>query len=94
MTTLGNPASDLALMLPYPRPTRLVGAGVAPDAGLAPGFPSEAEIIARHDARSVSDRSDLCFYLCLAAFKVAAIRRWHARSRGAGRRPTGRSAST
>ncbi|MGW0699017.1 phosphotransferase family protein [Streptomyces sp. NPDC002867] len=73
MATLGDPVTDLALMLLCTRTARLVGAGVVPDAGLAPGFLSEAEIIARYDARSRRDLSDLGFHLGLAAFKLAAI---------------------
>ncbi|MET8967274.1 phosphotransferase family protein [Streptomyces hydrogenans] len=73
MATVGDPLTDLALMLLYTRLARLVGAEVAPDAGLAPGFPTETEIVTRYGARSGRDLGDLGFHLGLAAFKLAAI---------------------
>ncbi|RKT87316.1 Predicted kinase, aminoglycoside phosphotransferase (APT) family [Saccharopolyspora antimicrobica] len=72
MATLGDPLTDLALMVLYARLAGIVGAGVA-DASNAPGFLSEDEFVARYDARSGRDLSDLGFYLGLAAFKLAAI---------------------
>ncbi|MFB7234068.1 phosphotransferase family protein [Streptomyces sp. NPDC056269] len=73
MATVGDPVTDLALMLLYNRLARLVGAEVAPDAGLAPGFLTEAEIVARYAARSARDLGDFGFHLGLAAFKLASI---------------------
>ncbi|MEW5654096.1 phosphotransferase family protein [Streptomyces cinereoruber] len=73
MATVGDPGTDLALMLLYTRLARLVGPEVAPDAGDAPGFLNEAEIIARYAARSGRDLGGIGFHLGLAAFKLAAI---------------------
>ncbi|MFB7715402.1 phosphotransferase family protein [Streptomyces sp. NPDC056105] len=73
MATVGDPVTDLALMLLYTRLARLVGAEIAPDAGLAPGFLTETEIVARYAARSARDLGDLGFHLGLAAFKLTAI---------------------
>ncbi|MDV6013781.1 phosphotransferase family protein [Haloechinothrix sp. LS1_15] len=73
MATLGDPVTDLALMLLYARLAHLVGSEVVADASNAAGFLTESEIIARYDARSDRDLSDLGFYLGLAAFKLAAI---------------------
>ncbi|MEU0404514.1 phosphotransferase family protein [Streptomyces sp. NPDC006197] len=73
MATVGDPVTDLALMLLYTRLARLVGPEIAPDAGDAPGFLSEAEIVARYEARGSRDLGDLGFHLGLAAFKLAAI---------------------
>ncbi|MFD4459522.1 phosphotransferase family protein [Nocardia sp. NPDC058480] len=74
MATLGDPLTDLALMIVYGRLASGTSsnANVA-DASVAPGFLSEAEIIARYTARSDRDMSRFCFYLGLAAFKLAAI---------------------
>ncbi|MFC8822545.1 phosphotransferase family protein [Streptomyces rochei] len=73
MATVGDPITDLALMLLYTRLARLVGPELAPDAGDAPGFLDEPEIIARYAARSGRDLDGLGFHLGLAAFKLAAI---------------------
>ncbi|MGW8354245.1 phosphotransferase family protein [Streptomyces wedmorensis] len=73
MATIGDPVTDLALMLLYIRLARLVGPGIAPDAGDAPGHLTEAEIVDRYEARGGRDLGDLGFHLGLAAFKLAAI---------------------
>lgn len=74
MATLGDPLTDLALMVVYGRLAALPNGKVAvADASLAPGFLAEDEIIARYTARSDRDMSRFGFYLGLAAFKLAAI---------------------
>lgn len=73
MATVGDPVTDLALMLLYTRLARLVGPGIAPDAGDASGFLNESEIITRYAARSGRDLGSLGFHLGLAAFKLATI---------------------
>lgn len=72
MATLGDPLTDLALMLTYHRLAATVGEAVA-DASSAPGFLSEDEIVARYAAGSERDLSRFGWYLGLAAFKLAAI---------------------
>lgn len=72
MATLGDPLTDLALMLTYHRLGASVGEAVT-DAALAPGFLSEDEIVARYAAGSERDLSRFGWYLGLAAFKLAAI---------------------
>jgi len=72
MATLGDPLTDLALMLTYHRLGATVGEAVT-DASTAPGFLSEDEIIARYAAASDRDLSGFGWYLGLAAFKLAAI---------------------
>ncbi|WP_207786127.1 phosphotransferase family protein [Micromonospora globispora] len=72
MATLGDPLTDLALLVLYQRLGRLVGTAVA-DASSAPGFLTEDEILERYAARSTRDLPRLGFYLGLAAFKLAAI---------------------
>lgn len=73
MATLGDPLTDLALMLTYHR----LGSGplgaVVTDAAQAPGFLSEPEIIERYAAGSRRDLSRFGWYRGLAAFKLAAI---------------------
>ncbi|MGW5454340.1 phosphotransferase family protein [Nocardia sp. NPDC003979] len=73
MATLGDPLTDLALMVVYGRLAARAGSAVVADATVAPGFLTEAEIIARYTARSERDMSRFGFYLGLAAFKLAAI---------------------
>lgn len=72
MATLGDPLTDLALMLTYHRLGASIGEAVT-DASLAPGFLSEEEIVARYASGSDRDLSRFGWYLGLAAFKLAAI---------------------
>jgi aminoglycoside phosphotransferase (APT) family kinase protein len=72
MATLGDPLTDLALMLTYHRLGAQIGEAVA-DASAAPGFLSEGEIVARYAAGSDRDLSGFGWYLGLAAYKLAAI---------------------
>lgn len=72
MATLGDPLTDLALMLTYHRLGAAIGEAVT-DASLAPGFLTEDEIVARYAAASDRDLSRFGWYLGLAAFKLAAI---------------------
>jgi aminoglycoside phosphotransferase (APT) family kinase protein len=72
MATLGDPLTDLALMLVY---GRLGSSGIASvsDVSAAPGFLTEDEVVRRYSQGSDRDLSDFGFYLGLAAFKLAAI---------------------
>ncbi|RZU75352.1 aminoglycoside phosphotransferase (APT) family kinase protein [Micromonospora kangleipakensis] len=72
MATLGDPLTDVALLVLYQRLGRLVGVAVA-DASSAPGFLTEDEILERYAARSTRPLPRFGFYLGLAAFKLAAI---------------------
>jgi aminoglycoside phosphotransferase (APT) family kinase protein len=73
MSTLGDPLSDVALMLVYAGLPLTVkdGRGVVPLA--IPGHPSIAEISSRYADRSGRDVSDLHWYIAFAAFKLAVI---------------------
>jgi aminoglycoside phosphotransferase (APT) family kinase protein len=76
MATLGDPLTDLALMLTYHRMAGQLGDGgaaVVADASAAPGFPSEREIIERYARGSDRDLSRFGFYLGLASYKLAVI---------------------
>ena len=72
MATLGDPLSDLALMLIYHRVASISG-DVVTDASLAPGFLDEQDVIARYAEVTGRDLTDLGFHLGLAAYKLAAI---------------------
>jgi len=72
MATLGDPLTDLALLLIYARFAKIMGSSIA-NASEAPGFLSEPEIIARYEAASSRDLAHFGFYLGLAAFKLAVI---------------------
>lgn len=72
MATLGDPLTDLALMLLYHRLAELVGTAVA-DASTAPGFLTETEILEHYGAQSSRDLSNLGWYVGLAAYKLAGI---------------------
>lgn len=72
MATLGDPLSDLALMLVYHR-LGAAGGDLVTDASTAPGFLSEDEVVERYAQGSDRDLSRFGFHLGLAAFKLAAI---------------------
>ncbi|AEV88546.1 acyl-CoA dehydrogenase [Actinoplanes sp. SE50] len=73
MSTLGDPLSDLALMLVYAGRPLLVKDG-KPYAPIdLPGHPSLAEMSARYAERSGRDVGDLHWYVGFAAFKLAVI---------------------
>ena len=73
MATLGDPLTDLALMLVYGRLGELAAGNEVVDVASAPGFLSEAEIVDRYAAASRRDLSRFGFHLGLASFKLAAI---------------------
>jgi aminoglycoside phosphotransferase (APT) family kinase protein len=74
MSTLGDPLSDVALMLVYagmPLQVDADGQAIAPLA--VPGHPTLAELGGRYAERSKRDVSDLHWYVAFAAFKLAVI---------------------
>ncbi|WP_127497986.1 phosphotransferase family protein [Actinoplanes solisilvae] len=70
MSTLGDPLSDLALMLVY-ADLPLDGRPATPLR--VPGHPALSELSARYAERSRRDVSDLHWYVGFAAFKLAVI---------------------
>jgi aminoglycoside phosphotransferase (APT) family kinase protein len=75
MATLGDPLTDLALLLVYDRLARLDLGGqerAVSDASLAPGYPSADEVQQRY-ASAGHDLDDLRFHLGLGFFKLAVI---------------------
>lgn len=73
MATIGDPLTDLALMIVYHRLSEVIGWPTIADAACAPGFLAEPEIIGRYAARSGRDLGPFGFYLGLAAYKLAGI---------------------
>jgi aminoglycoside phosphotransferase (APT) family kinase protein len=70
MATLGDPLTDVGLLIVYQTMERL---GDGPMASAAPGYPAVPEVIAQYAKCSGRDLSDLGFYIALASFKAAVI---------------------
>src|SRR6201995_3241957 len=73
MATLGDPLTDLGLLLAYHALARLDTGYTVADASTAPGYPGDTEIINAYGRRSGRDLSNLGFYLGPAFFKIAVI---------------------
>ncbi|MGH3366017.1 MAG: phosphotransferase family protein [Nocardioidaceae bacterium] len=73
MATLGDPLTDVALLLAYRGLADGPGADAVTDAAAAPGFLSAEQMLTRYGERSDRDLSDIGFYLALAHFKLAVI---------------------
>lgn len=73
MVTLGDPLTDLALMIVYGRLGDTLPNTSVVDAASAPGFLSESEIVERYATHGLRDLSQFGFYIGLASFKLAAI---------------------
>ncbi len=72
MATLGDPLTDLALMVVYQRLGGLLGDVVA-DASSAPGYPTEEQTLQRYVAATGRDLPRFGWYLGLASYKLAGI---------------------
>jgi len=72
MATLGDPLTDIALMLVYQHLASVVPESVS-NASEAPGHPTREEVIERYSRESGRDVSDLGFHEALAYYKLAAI---------------------
>jgi aminoglycoside phosphotransferase (APT) family kinase protein len=73
MATLGDPLTDVALLLTYQRIAALgVGVGVS-TAPRASGFPVREDMMQRYAARTDRDLGHLGFHEALACFKLAVI---------------------
>lgn len=73
MATLGDPWTDVALMVVYRRVGELVGGDAVADASSAAGFLDEGEILDRYERGTGTTAHHFGFYLGLAAYKLAAI---------------------
>jgi aminoglycoside phosphotransferase (APT) family kinase protein len=73
MATLGDPLTDLALLLAYRGIATATGSEAVADAPRAPGFPTAQEMVDRYAQGSDRDLSALSFYVALAYFKLGVI---------------------
>ena len=72
MSTLGDPLTDLGLLVMYSIPLDLPNSPISTTAS-APGHPTPAELIERYAARSGRDVSAVAWYTAFAWFKLAVI---------------------
>ncbi|MFG2781993.1 phosphotransferase family protein [Streptomyces prunicolor] len=72
MSTLGDPLTDLGLLVMYSIPLHLPNSPISTTAS-APGHPTPAELIERYAARSGRDVSSVAWYTAFAWFKLAVI---------------------
>ncbi|MGR3873656.1 phosphotransferase family protein [Streptomyces graminifolii] len=72
MSTLGDPLTDLGLLVMYSMPLDLPNSPISTTAS-APGHPTPAELIERYAARSGRDVSSVSWYTAFAWFKLAVI---------------------
>ncbi|MFF4171524.1 phosphotransferase family protein [Streptomyces sp. NPDC001744] len=72
MSTLGDPLTDLGLLVMYSTPLDLPDSPVSTTATAA-GHPATAELVERYAARSGRDTSALAWYTAFAWFKLAVI---------------------
>jgi aminoglycoside phosphotransferase (APT) family kinase protein len=72
MSTLGDPLTDLGLLVMYSQRLELPDSPISTTAG-APGHPEAAELIERYAARSGRDVSAVSWYTAFAWFKLAVI---------------------
>ena len=72
MSTLGDPLTDLGLLVMYSIPLDLPNSPISTTAS-APGHPTPAELIERYATRSGRDVSAVAWYTAFAWFKLAVI---------------------
>jgi aminoglycoside phosphotransferase (APT) family kinase protein len=72
MSTLGDPLTDLALLVAYAERDK-VSLQFVSNASSAPGYPSTDEVVQRYAERSGRDVSQLNWYVSFAFFKLAVI---------------------
>ncbi|MGW3189376.1 phosphotransferase family protein [Streptomyces ardesiacus] len=72
MSTLGDPLTDLGLLVMYSSPLGMPDSPVSTTA-LAPGHPAPDELVERYAARSGRDVSTVAWYTAFAWFKLAVI---------------------
>jgi aminoglycoside phosphotransferase (APT) family kinase protein len=75
MATLGDPLTDLGLLVTYWDVLADIGEGnpIATAIGPAAGFPSAADLLARYAKTSPVDLSELPWYTALACYKLAVV---------------------
>ncbi|MEW2451479.1 phosphotransferase family protein [Streptomyces parvulus] len=72
MSTLGDPLTDLGLLVMYSSPLGMPDSPVSTTAQ-APGHPAPGELVERYAARSGRDVSSVAWYTAFAWFKLAVI---------------------
>ncbi|MFF4708182.1 phosphotransferase family protein [Streptomyces sp. NPDC001288] len=72
MSTLGDPLTDLGLLVMYSKPLGTPDSPVSTTAE-APGHPEPRELVERYAARSGRDVSHIAWYTAFAWFKLAVI---------------------
>ncbi|MFF2190044.1 phosphotransferase family protein [Streptomyces sp. NPDC058155] len=72
MSTLGDPLTDLGLLVMYSAPLEITGSVISTTAGAA-GHPDPAELIERYAAGSGRDTTAIAWYTAFAWFKLAVI---------------------
>ncbi|MFD9079101.1 phosphotransferase family protein [Streptomyces erythrochromogenes] len=72
MSTLGDPLTDLGLLVMYSSDLGLPASPVGTTSG-APGHPTPAELVERYAARSGRDTGAIAWYTAFAWFKLAVI---------------------
>ncbi|WP_166136816.1 phosphotransferase family protein [Nocardioides ochotonae] len=73
MATLGDPLTDVALLLVYDSLGEISGGAAVADASTAPGYPSPEAQLERYAAASGRDLGRMDFHLGLAHLKLAVI---------------------
>ncbi len=73
MATLGDPLTDVALLVVYRGISQHQEAGVVADAPSAPGFLTTEQMVQRYAERCGRDLSAMSFYVALAYFKLAVV---------------------
>lgn len=73
LSTLGDPLTDLALLLFYWQEPGEPSLQLTPAVTALPGFPDRAEVVARYCDRTGVEPADLPFYEALAHLKCAVI---------------------
>ncbi|MGW4804684.1 phosphotransferase family protein [Kitasatospora sp. NPDC004272] len=72
MSTVGDPLTDLGLLVMYTELARRFD-GLLPGAALAPGFPTTAELVRHYAHASGRDVAGLGWYVAFASFKLAVV---------------------
>jgi aminoglycoside phosphotransferase (APT) family kinase protein len=73
MATVGDPLTDVALLVVYRGVAKEDVAGAVADAPTAPGFLTAEEMLGRYAERCGRDLSTMGFYVALAYFKLAVV---------------------
>ncbi|WP_139977995.1 phosphotransferase family protein [Nocardioides litoris] len=73
MATLGDPVTDVALLLVYDNLGSITGGGAVADASQAPGYPDRETQLATYEEAGGRPLGDLSFHLGLAYLKIAVI---------------------